>query len=149
MLGQQGTTSVLLVEVEFVVLDVVADVVEDAPVDAAHGGGGIEVARGVVLFVDVLQIGWNGARRIHGRPGEAYLWEVSKSFFCCISNFCSLVEIISGLEVEWIPVILIESNIVAGLRNVLDDFDGVVDVIGVLQSNFSKEIENHIRELAI
>lgn len=62
MLGQQGTTSVLLVEVEFVVLDVVADVVEDAPVDAAHGGGGIEVARGVVLFVDVLQIGWNGAR---------------------------------------------------------------------------------------
>lgn len=77
------------------------------------------------------------------------MWEVSKSFFCCISNFCSLVEIISGLEVEWIPVILIESNIVAGLRNVLDDFDGVVDVIGVLQSNFSKEIENHIRELAI
>lgn len=50
---------------------------------------------------------------------------------------------------EWIPVILIESDIVAGLRNVLDDLDGVVDVIGVLQSNFSKEIENHIREFAI
>ena len=50
---------------------------------------------------------------------------------------------------EWIPVVLIESDIVTGLRNVLDDFDGVVDVIGVLQSNLSKEIENHIRELAI
>lgn len=66
MLGQQGTTSVLLVEVEFVVLDVVADVVEDAPVDAAHGGGGIEVTCGVVLFVDVLQIGWNGTREFTG-----------------------------------------------------------------------------------
>ena len=111
MLGQQGTTSVLLVDVEFVVLDVVADVVEDAPVDAAHGGGGIEVTCGVVLFVDVLQIGWNG---VVGSLEEFLLLHLKLLF----------------------PVILIESNIVAGLRNVLDDFDGVVDVIGVLQSNF-------------